>query len=49
MKVIIDEVVGGWIVNLDDQVRVYDSTRLNEMFVEIIKKAYNKRVKVVDN
>lgn len=49
MKIQIDEVTGGFIVKLNEQVRVYDSTRMLEMFQEIIKLAFNKRVKVVNN
>lgn len=49
MKIQIDELDGGFIVEIDGRRKVFDSTRLLQMFEEVIKKAFNKRVKVIDN
>lgn len=49
MKIQIVEHDGGFVTEIDGKIKVYDSTRLLQMFEEVIKRAFNKRVKVVDN
>lgn len=49
MKIQIEELDGGYIVDIDGRRKVFDSTRLLVMFEEVIKKAFNKRVKVINN